>query len=65
LFDHGWVEQFYLAAIERAQRDIDHFQQQASGYGEAHRETRRRAEMLAAWAPRFIDAGFLAPPREL
>lgn len=49
LFDHSWVQQYYLAAIERAGAEIDHFEQQASGYGEAHRETRRRAEELAKW----------------
>lgn len=44
LFDHAWVEQYYLAAIERASAEIDHLQQQASGFGELHREARRRAE---------------------
>lgn len=49
LFDHSWVEQYYVAAIERASSDIDHFERQFSGYGEAHRETRRRAEEMAKW----------------
>ncbi|MDH1336802.1 hypothetical protein N5D77_22055 [Comamonas thiooxydans] len=49
LFDHGWVEQYYLSAIEHASSSIDHFQREASGYGEAHRETRRRAEEVARW----------------
>lgn len=49
LFDHSWVEQYYLNAIERAQREIDHLERQASGYGEAHRETTRRAKELATW----------------
>lgn len=49
LFDHSWVEQYYLQAIERAQNEIDHFQQQLSGYGEAHQETKRKAEELAKW----------------
>ena len=49
LFDHTWVEQYYLFAIERAASDIDQIERQASGYGEAHRETRRRAEELAKW----------------
>lgn len=49
LFDHSWVEQYYRNVIKRAARDIDHLQQQASGYGEAHRETRRCAEELAKW----------------
>lgn len=50
LFDHSWVELYYLSAIERAGAEIDHLQQQASGYGELHRETRRRAEEIAKWA---------------
>lgn len=49
IFDHSWVEQYYLNAIEQAQGDIDRLERQASGYGEAHRETRRRAEEIAKW----------------
>ncbi len=49
IFDHGWVEQYYLAAIEKASFNIDELQKNASGYGEAHRETRRRAEEMARW----------------
>lgn len=49
LFEHSWVEQYYLAAIERAGVEIDHLQQQASGYGAPHRETRRQAEEMAKW----------------
>jgi hypothetical protein len=44
IFDHSWVEQYFLAAIEQAQRDIDHLQRQTSGYGEAHLETKRQAK---------------------
>jgi len=51
IFDHTWVEQFYLAAIERAQADIDHLERETSGYGAAHRETRRCAEELMRWRP--------------
>lgn len=49
IFDHSWIEQFYTRAIERAAQDIDHLERQASGFGEAHRETRRRAEELLRW----------------
>lgn len=49
IFDHSWVEQRYLEVIERAQQEIDHLERQASGYGEAHRETKRKAEELARW----------------
>lgn len=49
VFDHSWVEAYYLAALSRAKDDIDRFERQSSGYGEAHRETRRKAEELAKW----------------
>lgn len=49
LFDHSWVEQRYLVAIERVGNEIDYIEKQASGYGEAHRETRRCAEEIAKW----------------
>lgn len=51
IFDHSWVEQYYLQAIERTQQEIDHFERQASGFGDAHRETRWRAEEIAKWKP--------------
>jgi len=49
IFDHGWVERFYADAIERAADTIDHLQREASGFGEAHRETARQAEEIARW----------------
>lgn len=49
LFDHSWVERWYLRAIEEAQKELDFAQQQLSGYGEAHRETRRCAKELNRW----------------
>jgi hypothetical protein len=49
LFDHGFVEQYYAQALERAAQGIDYFQREASGFGAAHIETRRQAEELARW----------------
>lgn len=49
LFDHSWVERYYMNAIEKASLDISHFQEQKSGFGEAHLETRRRAAELKKW----------------
>lgn len=49
IFDHGWVEQYYLDVLEGHGREIDHLEQQLSGYGEAHRETKRRAEERSKW----------------
>lgn len=56
IFDHSWVEAYYMRAIEQATREIDHLQRQASGFGTAHLETRRRTEEIARWphgAPHF------------
>jgi hypothetical protein len=41
VFDHGWVEQFYFNAIERARADIDAFQRNLSGRSLPHREAQR------------------------
>jgi hypothetical protein len=49
IFDHSWIEQMYLQAIERTQQEIDHLEREASGYGEAHRETKRRHLEFAKW----------------
>lgn len=49
LFDHAWVERYYLAAIQRASAEIDFLEREASGYGQPHRETRRRAEEMSKW----------------
>ena len=49
IFDHSWVEQFYLNALERCEKDIDHLQRETSGFGEAHLETRRKAAEIAKW----------------
>lgn len=49
IFDHAWVAHFYELAIEDADRAIGELQEKTSGYGPAHRETKRRAEELARW----------------
>lgn len=49
IFDHSFVEAYYLLAINRAQGQLDGMAQQASGYGAAHRETRRQYEEMAKW----------------
>lgn len=49
IFDHSWVEAYYLAAIEQCQRDIDGLQKQTSGWGEAHEETRLQAIEISKW----------------
>lgn len=49
LFDHSWVEQFYEQHINDCEREIDWLQEQLSGYGEKHRETKRKAEEMSKW----------------
>lgn len=49
LFDHGWLEAFYLFRLREAANLVDDLQRNLSGYGAAHRETKRRAEELARW----------------
>lgn len=49
IFDHAFVEAYYLLAVTRAQGQLDGMAQQASGYGAAHRETRRQYEEMAKW----------------
>lgn len=49
VFDHDWVEQLYLKAIEKCEKDIALLERETSGFGEAHRETRRRAEEINKW----------------
>lgn len=42
IFDHTWVEMFYENAINDVFRFIDKLERETSGYGAAHRETRRK-----------------------
>lgn len=49
VFDHGWVEEYYLNAMDRCAAEIRHFETGLSGYGEAHRKTKREAS-------RFVSA---------
>lgn len=49
VFDHSWVEQYYMEAIEQARKDIDHLQTELSGWGAAHEKTRAQAEEIAKW----------------
>lgn len=49
IFDHTWLENYYMLALERCQSEIDHLQREASGYGTAHGETKRQAIELSKW----------------
>jgi len=49
VFDHTWVEQFYLDAIERCRVEIDRIERETSGFGTAHMETKRAYEEISKW----------------
>ena len=49
IFDHGWVEQYYLRVLDDATRCLDDLATQLSGYGEAHRNTKRKYEGTSSW----------------
>ena len=49
VFDHSWVEEFYLLAIDSCTKNIEFFQREMSGYGESHRKTRQKALEYAKW----------------
>lgn len=49
IFDHTWVERFYLKAIEDTSRHIDMLQRESSGQGSAHVETRMAARTASIW----------------
>lgn len=49
MFDHTWVEQYYLAALERAGDVLDHCERESSGHGTPHIETRLRAREISKW----------------
>lgn len=44
VFEHTWVERFFASRIEHLVEEFAQLQRDLSGYGEAHRETRRRAQ---------------------
>lgn len=49
IFDHTWVEAYYLRRLEDAERDIDHLQKELSGWSEAHRRTQMAAREIMRW----------------
>jgi len=51
IFSHDWIEQLYKQRIEQTQNHIDQLERESSGTGEAHHETRIKAETLMKWQP--------------
>lgn len=49
IFDHSWVEEYFMRIIVGASNDLRRLQDQASGYGTPHRETARKAKEMGRW----------------
>lgn len=49
LFDHTWIEKYYLLAIENAQKEIDGLQQMTSAHGTDHEETVWNPDVVNRW----------------
>jgi hypothetical protein len=49
LFDHSWVESFYMRAFEQATQDVDHWQHLLSGDDAKHEPTSRAGEEVMRW----------------
>lgn len=46
-FDHSWLEMFYSHRIQQMTDEVRDLQDQSSGFGEPHRETREAAQMIS------------------
>ena len=49
IFDHSWVEQYYLNAMSRCEADIDFIQREASGRGLREQESPFREKETERW----------------
>lgn len=49
VFDHRFVEEWYLDAIEDAGSVLHRFEQDLSGFDERHIETRKKAQEIFKW----------------
>ncbi|MBL3825106.1 MULTISPECIES: hypothetical protein [unclassified Marinobacter] len=49
VFDHSWLEEYYLMAMEDAYKSIERLRQDMSGYDERHAKTKMQAMELAKW----------------
>jgi len=49
IFDHDWVEQYYMRSIKIAQEQLNYYERESSGWGPAHEETLMQAEALQKW----------------
>lgn len=51
IFDHSWLEKYYINQIQLVQRDISQFETESSGYGKKHIETKIKAREIAKFSP--------------
>lgn len=49
IFDHSWLEDYYNLQLENIDQDITHLEREASGWNEAHEETRLAAKEILKW----------------
>lgn len=49
IFDHRWVENFYLQQFEKSAEYLRRLQDETSGYGEPHRKTVRKYQQSAGF----------------
>ena len=49
IFDHSFVEEYYRHSLESATKRLAYIERQLSGYGSAHRETKRKAMENLKW----------------
>ena len=49
IFDHRWLEEFYLVGLRRIVAEVDRIERETSGATEVHRETRRAARVASLW----------------
>jgi hypothetical protein len=51
VFDHSWVEEFYLHKVKEAVEEVDHWQNMASGFKSPPIETRECRLEVMKWEP--------------
>lgn len=49
IFDHNWLEEFYLNTINNCRLEIDHLQRESSNFGMAHVETKLARQINNKW----------------
>ena len=50
IFDHVWLEQYYLRCLQETASLIDHWQAESSGHGHKHVQTKLAAQEIAKWS---------------